>query len=59
MGAVLAMVFQGESLKDILTVMYSGFSVESGSDVVNSMLNRGGFTSMLSTIGLLLSLIHI
>lgn len=54
-GAVLAMVFQGESLKDILTVMYSGFSVESGSDVVNSMLNRGGFTSMLSTIGLLIA----
>ena len=54
-GAVLAMVFQGESLKDILTVMYSGFSVDSGSDVVNSMLNRGGFTSMLSTIGLLIA----
>ena len=39
-GAVLAMVFQGESLKDILTVMYSGFSVDSGSDVVNSMHRR-------------------
>ena len=54
-GALLAMVCQGMGLKDILTVMYSGYSVDSGSEVVNSMLNRGGFTSMLSTIGLLIA----
>lgn len=53
-GAVMAMLCQGVSLHDILTVMYSGFSADTGSDVVNSMLNRGGFTSMLSTIGLLI-----
>ena len=54
-GALLAMVCQGMGLKDILTVMYSGYSVDSGSEVVNSMLNRGGFTSMLSTLGLLIA----
>lgn len=54
-GAVMAMPCQGVSLHDILTVMYSGFSADTGSDVVNSMLNRGGFTSMLSTIGLLIA----
>ena len=54
-GALLAMVCQGVSLSEILTVMYSGYSVDSGSEVVNSMLNRGGFTSMLSTIGLLIA----
>ena len=53
-GAVMAMLCQSVSLHDILTVMYSGFSADTGSDVVNSMLNRGGFTSMLSTIGLLI-----
>lgn len=41
-GAVMAMLCQGVSLHDILTVMYSGFSADTGSDVVNSMLNRGG-----------------
>ena len=46
-GTVMAMLCQGINLHDILTVMYS--------DVVNSMLNRGGFTSMLSTIGLLIA----
>ena len=54
-GALLTMVCQGMGLKDILTVMYSGYSVDSGSEVVNSMLNRGGFTSMFSTIGLLIA----
>ena len=54
-GTVMAMLCQGINLHDILTVMYSGFSADTGSDVVNSMLNRGGFTSMLSTIGLLIA----
>lgn len=54
-GAVIAIIFQGNSLTQIFTTMYSGFSIDSGSSVVNSMLNRGGFTSMLSTIGLLIA----
>ena len=54
-AAVMAMLCQGVSLHDILTVMYSGFSADTGSDVVNSMLNRGGFISMLSAIGLLIA----
>lgn len=54
-GAVLAAIFQGADLKSILTTMYSGYAGSSGSTVVDSMLNRGGFTSMLSTIGLLMA----
>ena len=54
-GTVLAMICQHASLTQVLTVMYSGYAGDSGSDVVNSMLNRGGFTSMLSTIGLLMA----
>lgn len=33
-GAVMAMLCQGINLHDILTVMYSGFSADTGSDVV-------------------------
>ncbi len=54
-GGVLAMVFQGATLTDVMNVMYSGYAGQSGSEVVDSMLNRGGFTSMLSTIGLLMA----
>ena len=52
-GAVIAFIFQGASLTQIFSVMYAGYAGSSGSAIVDSMLNRGGFTSMLSTIGLL------
>jgi len=54
-AAVLAMLLQGMSLKPLLTTMYSGFSVHTDSAFVDKMLNRGGFTSMMSTIGLLMA----
>jgi NhaC family Na+:H+ antiporter len=54
-GGILAAIFQGASLTGILNAMYSGYAGSSGSEVVDSMLNRGGFTSMLSTIGLLMA----
>ncbi len=54
-GGILAAIFQGANLKEIITSMYSGFSGDSGSAVVDSMMNRGGFTSMFSTIGLLIA----
>ncbi len=52
-GGVIALLFQGATPTQLFTVMYSGYAGESGSAIVDSMLNRGGFTSMLSTIGLL------
>ena len=54
-AVVLAMALQGVSLKGILSYLYSGFSTKTGSVFVDKMLNRGGFTSMLSTIGLLMA----
>lgn len=54
-GAVVAMVAQGVAFTEILESMYSGFVAETDSDVVNAMLSRGGFTSMLGTIGLLIA----
>lgn len=54
-GGILAAIFQGVSLTEILNTMYSGYAGSSGSEIVDSMLNRGGFTSMLSTIGLLMA----
>ena len=39
----------------MLNYMYSGYVGETESEVVNSMLTRGGFTSMLSTIALLMA----
>ncbi|NCB64158.1 MAG: Na+/H+ antiporter NhaC, partial [Clostridia bacterium] len=54
-AAVLAAIFQGETVKTIATAMYSGFVSDTGVTVADSMLTRGGFTSMLGTIGLLIA----
>lgn len=54
-GGVVAMVMQGADLTTLLSTMYSGYAGSSGSAVVDSMLNRGGLSSMNSTILLLLA----
>lgn len=54
-AAVLAMALQGADLKSVMSSMYSGYAGNSGSAFVDKMLNRGGFTSMMSTIGLLMA----
>ncbi|MBT9383605.1 Na+/H+ antiporter NhaC [Pseudooceanicola sp. CBS1P-1] len=45
-GALLAIPLQGASLTQGLNVMYSGFSVETGIDNLNGLLNRGGMSHM-------------
>lgn len=54
LGAVLAVLVQGVTFSSIVQVMTSGFSVDSGVAIVDSLLNRGGLMSMLPTIGLLI-----
>lgn len=52
---LVAMITQGASLTECITIMYSGYAGESGSEIVDSMLNRGGMSSMLSTILILMA----
>ena len=49
------MFLQDVSSKNMMNYMYGGFSIHTDSAFVDKMLNRGGFTSMLSTIGLLMT----
>lgn len=53
-GAVAAMIVQGESLHDVVTYANYGFSIETGVDAMDSLLNRGGIQSMMWTISLIL-----
>lgn len=48
-GLAVAVPLQGESFTDMLGIAYSGFSIESGSELIDKLLNRGGITSMSST----------
>ncbi|WP_217587643.1 Na+/H+ antiporter NhaC [Lentibacillus saliphilus] len=53
-GALLAVIVQGTSVSEIMQVMTRGFTGESGVASLDSLLNRGGLTSMLSTVALLI-----
>lgn len=48
-GLAVAVPLQGESFTDMLGIAYSGFTIESGSELIDKLLNRGGITSMSST----------
>lgn len=55
LGAVLAMIFQGSSLLAIANSLNKGFTTISGVKIVDSMLIRGGLSSMLGTVALLIA----
>ncbi|WP_039074941.1 Na+/H+ antiporter NhaC [Bacillus sp. MSP13] len=53
-GGVIAMFYRGLSFQDVMNTFYAGYTVESGIDMVDSLLQRGGLSSMLSLIALFL-----
>ncbi|WP_449538975.1 Na+/H+ antiporter NhaC [Ferdinandcohnia sp. Marseille-Q9671] len=53
-GGVVAIFYQGFSLSETVNIFYSGYQVESGIAMVDSLLQRGGLTSMLALIALFL-----
>ncbi|PIC63791.1 Na+/H+ antiporter NhaC [Sporosarcina sp. P13] len=53
LGGVVAVLVQDTTVSQIIQVMTSGFAVDSDIAAIDSLLNRGGMTSMLSTVALL------
>lgn len=53
-AAVIAIFAQGASLPDVLVGLQAGFSIETGNEYADSLLNRGGLDSMLWTISLIM-----
>jgi len=49
-GGVSAMLTQGADFLSCVSVMYSGYSIDSGVFLVDKLLNRGGLTSMTSIL---------
>lgn len=54
LGAIFAVIFQGSSIQEVITSAFSGFQIETGSAEVDKLLNRGGMTSMMEIICLIL-----
>ncbi|WP_010283094.1 Na+/H+ antiporter NhaC [Bacillus timonensis] len=53
-GALIAIFYQGSTISDVLNVFYDGYYVESGIDIIDTLLQRGGLTSMLPLVALFL-----
>lgn len=54
LGGLFAAIFQGASFGDILNTAHYGFEIESGVEMVDELLNRGGMDSMMWTVSLIL-----
>lgn len=54
-AGVIAMIVQGSSLKDVALAVNAGFSGSTGAELVDSMVQRGGINSMLSTVAILIA----
>jgi len=53
-AAILGIFFQGNGFGDILNAAYGGYASNSGLAAVDSLLTKGGFTSMLYAISIVL-----
>ena len=53
---IWSMLFQGHGFIENLGYIMNGFSVDSGVTAVDKLVNRGGFSSMLSLVGILIVL---
>lgn len=54
LGACIAWLVQGAGAGEILNVLYSGMNLSTGTETVDQLLNRGGLTSMFSTVVLII-----
>ena len=53
-GGIIAMTMQGAGLHDVFNYAQNGFTIDSGNEDIDSLLNRGGIQSMMWTISLML-----
>lgn len=54
LGAIFAAIFQGATITDMLAAAYTGFRIDTGIAVMDRLLNRGGLSSMLDTVALIM-----
>jgi NhaC family Na+:H+ antiporter len=53
LGGIAAMIFQGATIGSVFTSLHYGYAGESGSVMVDDLLNRGGLDSMMWTVSLI------
>ena len=54
-AAILGAILQGNSLKELIDVAYGGYTSESGLSAVDDLLTKGGMSSMMYTISIVIA----
>ncbi len=55
LGGAAAMIFQGASFAGVMDAMQNGVVSETGNEILDTLLTRGGYQSMMWTISLILA----
>jgi len=55
LGGIVAMIFQGASFAGVMDAMQNGVVSETGNEMLDELLTRGGYQSMMWTISLILA----
>lgn len=53
-GCIFAVVFQGAGFSDCISMLHYGYSVETGNELADKLMNRGGMDRMLWTNNLVI-----
>lgn len=53
-GSIFAMIFQGSDFPTAISVLHYGFGAETGNELADALVNRGGMDGMLWTINMAL-----
>ncbi|MGN0711872.1 MAG: Na+/H+ antiporter NhaC [Anaerovoracaceae bacterium] len=53
-GCIFAVIFQGADFSDCITMVHYGYEAETGNELCDTLLNRGGMDSMLWTNNLVI-----
>ena len=51
-GVIVGISYQGMTIESGFTALYNGFSIDTGNELLDGLLNRGGVVSMLDIIAL-------
>lgn len=54
LGGIFAMITQSSSLADVINAAHSGFVSQTGVEMVDELLTRGGLRSMMDTVALII-----
>ncbi|MFD2212359.1 Na+/H+ antiporter NhaC [Metabacillus endolithicus] len=54
LGAIWAVVFQGMNVPDAVGTAYNGFSINTGVEFMDKLLNRGGIEGMLGSVAVII-----